>query len=157
MSSQPAILNTLLKYYLATAKSELSTEDFSKLDIKELMRFLQLLSSYIPSEHLTDSNLIKHSIEQLNNQSVEAAVLHIFLLSMYKMSIDSDHPLEHGVIKQKIIHALPAFEKAMQTKLIHKDMYDRNIDALLHMSENTPELDAIHQALAIEYQRLATC
>lgn len=155
MQKQNESLNTLLKYYVAAAKPELDTTQ--AFDIHKLMLFLQLAGSYIPAQHLTDHKIIKYSIEKLVNHSVEAAVFHIFLLSVYKLSIDSEHPLERGVIKQKVLHAIPAFEKAMQAQLITKEMYNKNIDALITMAESSSELTALHQALTSEYERVEPC
>lgn len=150
-------LKALLISYLATAKAMLSDEDFDNFDITQLQSFCALITECLNIEHLLDQTLAKHGIEQLKNNSLEEAVMHVFLLAIYRLSVEgTNHPLERGIIRQKIIGILPIFEKAVNNGLISTTIYDRNADALMHIADNTDEIGAIHEALAKEYLRLAT-
>lgn len=141
----------LLSTYVALTNSQQLP-----VDVNKLQQFLSLALESIRLEHLADKTLALHSIEQLQKHSVEQALMHAFLLSSYLLAKDaSPHPLEQGIIKQKINGILPLFERAARQGLIASDSYNKNADALLHISENTSEKDAILQALATEYKRLS--
>lgn len=143
----------LLSTYVALANSQKAD-----ISVDTLQRFLGLALESIRIEHLADKTLALHSIEQLQQHSVEQALMHVFLLSSYLLAKDaSEHPLEQGIIKQKINGILPLFEQAATKGLISTDSYNKNADALLHISENTSEKGAILQALANEYSRLTPC
>jgi hypothetical protein len=148
-------LNVLLVSYIATAKDFLDEASFAAIDIPRLQKFCALIAECMSVEHLTDTTLARHGIEQLQENSVEEAVMHVFLLAIYCLSIEGSHPLERGLIRQKIIGILPIFEQAVNKGLIKPEIYDRNADALLHIANNSDEIGAIHEALAKEYLRLA--
>lgn len=143
----------LLSTYVALAQSLQQT-----IEIPKLQQFLNLALECIRLEHLADKTLALHSIEQLQQHSIEQSLMHVFLLSSFLLAKDaSPHPLEQGIIKQKINGILPIFENAARKGLIDAGSYNKNADALLHISENTPEKDAILQALFQEYARLTPC
>lgn len=146
----------ILINYIATAKGLLSDEQFAALDIKKLQRFCGLLTECVSLEHLTDSTLTRHGIMQLLQYNTEEAVMHVFLLYIYKLSVEcSNHPLERGIIRQKVIGILPIFERAASTGNIRLETYDRNADALAIMADNSDDIGLVHTALANEYLRLA--
>lgn len=143
----------LLATYVALSHSQQSS-----IDIAKLQQFLNQALEAVRVEHLADKTIALHSIEQLQQHSVEQSLMHVFLLSSYLLAKNaSAHPLEQGIIKQKINGLLPVFERATQKGLITTDCFNKNADALLHISENTVEKDAILKALANEYTRLAPC
>jgi hypothetical protein len=154
MSTQT--LQTILINYIASAKGLLSDEQFATLDIKNLQRFCGLLSECISFEHLTDPTLARHGILQLQQYNTEEAVMHVFLLYIYKLSVEgTNHPLERGIIRQKIIGILPIFERAAAAGLIRLEAYDKNADALAIIADNSDDIGLVHTALANEYLRLA--
>ena len=141
---------------IALAKSEFSDDDFNRLHIPSIQRFVLFIAEAMPVNYLTDATLLRHGLHQLvNGAPVEEAVMHVFTLSIYRMTSEgSNHPLERGIIRQKIIGILPIFENALNQGLITIANYDRNADALVHIAEDSEEKTAILDALANEYQRL---
>jgi len=149
-------LDTLLLGYLANAKEYYSEEQCEQLAKGPLQQFLILALEAISLEDMIDRNMIRHSLDQLlSDNSLEEAVLHAFLLHSYKLSAVSSHPLERGVIKQKVDGIIPIFKRAYDKGLIRKEIFERNVDALLHIADNTGELPAIHEALQKEYLKYA--
>jgi hypothetical protein len=138
------------------AKSELNDEQFNLLPIPLLQPFVVLMAEAVPVNHLTDSVLLRHAIHQLiAGSSMEQTVMHVFTLSIFRMTSEgSNHPLERGIIRQKIIGILPVFENALNQGLINIDIYDRNADALAHIAEGSDEIPDILAALSAEYLRL---
>lgn len=143
---------------IAMAKAELTDEAFSRLHIPGIQQFVLLMAEATPVNHLTDTTLLRHALHQLaNGTAVEETVMHVFTLSIYRMAAEgSNHPLERGIIRQKIIGILPIFESALNQGLITVENYDRNADALAHIAEDSEEKPVILQALAAEYARLHT-
>ncbi len=141
---------------ISLAKAEYPEAEFNRLPIPALQQFVLLMAEAVPVNHLTDSTLLRHAVDHLiHGHTVEEVVMHIFTLSIYRMASEgSNHPLERGIIKQKIIGILPIFENAMNQGLINIALYDKNADALAHIAEASEEVPDILQALSTEYQRL---
>ncbi len=151
-------LRPLLINYIGMAKGELSDDDFGRMDIPTLQRYVFLLAECVPVEYLVDQNLIRHGFQGLvKGWSVEQTVMHVFLLYIFKLSDrSSKHPLEKGVIRQQILGVLPIFESATQKGLIDLTAYDKNADALAHVADDTAEVPSLFTALGEEYTRYAT-
>lgn len=152
-----AHLNSLLLTYISIATEKLGEAKTSQLDISQYQRLMVLLAECIEVEHLMDKVIAHHAIRQLEEgKSPEQAVMHCFVLYIYRLcELSSKHPLEEGIIKQKVINILPVFELALNQGKVQLEAYDRNADALAHIADKTPEVLSILQALATEYQRLA--
>ncbi|NRB38298.1 MAG: hypothetical protein HRU20_07480 [Pseudomonadales bacterium] len=149
-------LQQILVAYIALAKSELSDDEFNKIDIKQLQRFLAILAEALPLEYLIDPVLIRHGLEILvAGRAPEEAVMHVFVLYIYrKISEGSNHPLEVGIIRQQILGILPMFETALNNGAIATQSYDKNADALVHIADSTGDVPEIIEALSYEYLRL---
>ena len=149
-------LQKILIAYLALAKSELPEDDFNKVDIASLQRFLSLLAEALPLEYLLDPTLIRHGLDILvAKNKPEQAMMQVFVLYIYrKVSEGSNHPLEVGIIRQQILGILPMFETALNQGAIETQCYDRNADALAHIADSTAEVPDIIEALSREYLRL---
>jgi len=156
MQDYKAQLQSLLLNYLSIAHDQLGQKATENLGVNKFQRLLILMAETIELEYLMDKTIIHHALEQLQqSQKPEQAAMHCFVLYIYKLCITSSkHPLEEGVIKQKIINILPMFEKAVNQGLIDIENYDKNADALAHIADNSAEVPAILQALTQEYQRL---
>ncbi len=143
---------------LATAKKDLSDVDFTRIDISQLKQVIPLLAESIPFEHLLDPSIIKHLNNGLANQQSNVSLLmRLFVLSIFKLYAQgTQHPLEKGIIRQKILSILPLFEKAAQSGKIPLDDYDKNADALAHFADDTGEIDALLKALQKELYRFDT-
>lgn len=141
---------------VAMAKAELSEEQFSCLPIPLIQPWVLMFSEAVPFEHLADPQLLRHAIYQLiNGNSIEETLMHVFTLSIFRLSHEgSNHPLERGIIRQRIIGILPRFEHALNTHKIRLEHYDKNADALVNIAEDSIETPAILAALAIEYARV---
>lgn len=141
---------------ISMAKAELEEHEFSKLPIPAVQEFVLLIAESIPVNHLTDSTLLRHAVHQLvAGNSVQEVVMHVFTLSIFRMTSEgSNHPLERGIIKQKIIGILPIFENAVNRGFINTELYDRNADALAHIADSSEEVPDILAALSAEYLRL---
>lgn len=155
-TSDKALLQNVAIAMISLAKSELSDEQFQQLSIPSIQHFVALLSEAIPINHLSDTLLLRHGIDQLSqDHSVEEALMHVFTLSIFRLSSEgSNHPLERGIIRQKIIGLLPICEKAMQQGLIRTEIYDKNADALAHIADSTGDVPELLEALSHEYLRL---
>ena len=140
---------------LATAKKDCSDAEFSRISIEQLKGIIPLLAESIPFEHLLDMRMIKHLIDGLVNQaSNESILMHLFVLSIHKYYREgSQHPLEKGVIRQKILSLLPRFEKYAQTGKIPLSAYDKNADALAHFADDTDEINTLINVLQKELTR----
>lgn len=142
---------------IALAKSELEEDTFAKLSIPDIQSFVVLMAECVPLEYISDQILLRHAIEHLSNdKSVEEAVMHVFILYIFRLTSEgSNHPLERGIIRQQIIGILPIFETAVNKGLISTEAYDKNADALSHIADTTGEVPEILEALSREYRRLA--
>lgn len=141
---------------IALAKEHYSDAEFARLDIQKLQQTLQLAQECIATENLVDVHLLRHITEQLILQnSVEETLMHSFVLFIYVLAAQgSDHPLERGIIKQKINGILPIFETGFNQGLIRADIYDKNADALAAIANNDSDKYDVLAALGEEYQRL---
>lgn len=150
-------LNNLLLTYVSIAAELLGEEKARELNINEYQRLMVLLAECIEVDHLMDKVIARHAIEQLEtSKKPEQAVMHCFVLYIYRLcQLSSKHPLEEGIIKQKIINILPMFEHALNKGAIDINVYDKNADALACIADQSTELSALHQALTDEYMRLA--
>lgn len=153
--------STLLKQLtitvIAIAKQHYSEEQFKQLDIPALQQSLHLISECVPVEYLAEPLLLQHVADQLiHHNSVEETVMHCFLLYIYRLSEEgSQHPLERGIVKQKINGILPIFETGVNQGLIRADIYDKNADALVSIAEAGADMFDILNALGQEYHRLS--
>jgi hypothetical protein len=152
----PQQLQHLAIAMIGIAKAELNEQDFQQLSIPGIQQFVRLYTEAVPVNHLGDATLLRHGLYQLHEgKSAEEAVMHVFTLSIYRLSAEgSNHPLERGIIRQKIIGILPIFENAVNQALITLENYDRNADALAKIAEQSPETPDILAALSAEYARL---
>ncbi len=156
-TSQPQQkLQQILVAYIALAKTELSQEQFEKIDIPCLQRFVSMLAEALPLEYMLDPILIRHGLEAIvSSQKAEQATMSVFILYIYrKVSEGSNHPLEVGIIRQQILGILPVFESALNQGLISTECYDKNADALSHIADSSSEVPEIIEALSVEYLRL---
>lgn len=141
---------------IALAKQHYTDAQFNQLDIPTLQKTMTLISECVPVEYCVDPTLLHHITDCLiHHYSAEETVMHSFLLYIYRLSAEgTQHPLERGVIKQKIHGILPIFETGVNQGLIRADIYDKNADALISIAEGEADMFEILDALAKEYSRL---
>lgn len=147
-------LDILLTGYIAIARAEFDSEEMGGLSTDKIRNHIIFSMEFLNAEDLLDKTLIRHGLHQLAENSVEEAVIHTFILHIYKLVMNgSDHPLERGIIKQKVEAVIPRFVQAHQQGKIRQEVLDKNIDALLHIIDYTDERTAILEALGNEYQK----
>ena len=153
----PALLNQLAIAVIGIAKSHYSDEAFKQLDIPRLQQTIRLISECIPTEYCVDQKLLHHIADSLiHGLSNEETVMHAFTLYIYRLvSEGSQHPLDRGIVKQKINGILPLFETGFNKGLIRADLYDRNADALAAIADNDYDVAELLSAIGAEYQRLS--
>lgn len=151
-----ALFNQLAITVISLAKAQYSEEQFQQLNIAQLQQTIMLCVECIPLELLNDPVLLHHIADSLiHHDSVEETVMHSFMLSIYRLVDEgSEHPLERGIIKQKINGILPIFEDACLKGLIRPDIYNKNADALVAIADNAGDKLDILAALKQEYLRL---
>ncbi|HEY9034277.1 MAG TPA: hypothetical protein VIN71_10095 [Pseudomonadales bacterium] len=150
------LLKKLAIAAIGLARSRYDETQFNHLDIGGLQQTLKLVSECVPLPYSADPLLLLHTVDCLLKQyNTEETVMHIFLLYIYRLvSEGSRHPLERGIVRQKIMGILPIFEQAQLNGLIRPAVYDRNADALAHIADDDNEVPALIDALAEEYRRL---
>lgn len=142
---------------ISLAKAQYSEQQFAQLNISHLQQAIPLLVECIPLDLLNDPLLLHHIADSLiQHNSVEETVMHGFVLAIYRMVDEgSEHPLERGIVKQKINGILPIFEDACLKGLIRTDIYNKNADALVAIADNAGDKHEIIAALKQEYLRLS--
>ena len=152
-----AHLKTVLISYISVAAEMLGKDQVAQFDIPRYQHLVTLLAETVEAKFLMDKTLTRHAIEQMQlHDRPEQATMHCFVLYIqWLCEQSSKHPLEEGVIKQKIINILPMFELALSQNKIEVEAYDKNADALAHIADKTDEVPALLSALAQEYLRLA--
>ena len=146
----------LLVAHLGIAKSEFSEIEMEKIDPSKVQHYLNLVLEVVPIELLADKLLIKHALHCLvEEQTIVEIVLHIFMLAIYKQcSEGSNHPLEKGIVRQKIISLIPRFKAAFEQGLIRNSYFYPKRDALMSIADSQDNENQIMALLSKEYQRL---
>ena len=140
---------------IGKAKATLPAAEFDQIDIATIQPLMPLLSESIAIEHLLDPLIMQHIIEGLvKKETPETILIRIFTLSIFKYySEGSQHPLEKGIIRQKVLSILPYLEKAANQGKIPFVIYDKNADALAHFADDTDAINALLIALKQELER----
>lgn len=148
-------LKSLLVAYLAVAKSELDEQGFSRLQEGQLPRYIALVQEVLPFDMLSDKSIIKHAVCSLaGDDSVEETIMFSFMLSIYKLTTGgSGHPLEMGIIRQKINGILPAFATARDNSLIREDLFVSNEALLLSIADQSKDMQNSLSILASAYKK----
>lgn len=152
-----ALAKQLAISIISLAKAQYSEQQFAQLNVSQLQQAIPLLLECIPLDLLHDPLLLQHVADRLiHHESIEETVMHCFTLAIYRMVDEgSEHPLERGIIKQKINGILPIFESACLKGLIRADNYNKNADALVAIADNAVDKYDIISALKQEYLRLS--
>ena len=97
--------HTLAINYIATAKSFFPENMLVTADLSRLQSLLPLLAESIPFTILTEQEMALQTIKAIcEDQSNECILMSNFLFSIFRLhSLSSQHPLERGILKQKIL------------------------------------------------------
>jgi hypothetical protein len=155
-STSSALLQRLFVGYLANCKAELDDTQFSHVQTL-LQDYLHCASNMVSIEVLMDRSIMRQAIHSLAaNNTVEETVMFTFMLYIYRLTKGSSgHPLETGIIRQKIIGLLPWFEKAGEKNFIREETLASNIALLTSIADKTDEMPEALAMLASGYEKYA--
>lgn len=136
-----AHLKSLLVGYLAVAKSELNDEQFASVQTS-LPQYIGLVHEAMSLEALLDKSLVKQAVHSLaEGNSVEETIMYSFMLYVFTLADKSTgHPLEMGIIRQKIVGILPIFEKAKERGVIRDAVFESNESLLMSIADKTDDM-----------------
>lgn len=158
MSDTPAasLLQRLLVGYLVAAKTELDDAQYEK--VKALLPgYIAVANEMVTIEVLADRSIMRHAIHSMAaDNSVEETLMYTFMLHIYQLTHRSTkHPLEMGIIRQKIIGLLPIFAKARDKGLIREDVFSSNEALMMSIADKTDDMPQALDMLATGYNRYA--
>ena len=155
-TSSPSHLQRLLVGYLVAAKTELNDAQYEK--VKALLPgYIAVANEMVTIEVLTDKSILRHAIHSMAaDNSVEETLMYTFMLHIYQLTHNSTkHPLEMGIIRQKIIALLPIFAKAKNKGFIREDVFDSNEALMMSIADKTEDMPQALDMLATGYSRYA--
>jgi hypothetical protein len=155
-TSSPSHLQRLLVGYLVAAKTELDDAQYEK--VKALLPgYIAVANEMVTIEVLADKGILRHAIHSMAaGNSVEETLMYTFMLHIYQLThASTKHPLEMGIIRQKIIGLLPIFAKARDKGLIREDVFSSNEALMMSIADKTDEMPQALDMLATGYNRYA--
>ena len=153
--SSASYLQRLLVGYLVAAKTRLDDAGYEKVKT-QLPGYLAVAKEMVSIDVLADPGIMHHAVESLAGENtVEETLMYTLLLHIYQLSSTSRHPLEVGIIRQKIIGLLPIFARASDKGYIRKDVYAANEALLMSIADKTEAKADTLQILASAYARYA--
>lgn len=155
-TTQASLLQQLLVGYLVTAKTELDDAGYEK--VKALLPgYIAVANEMVTIEVLADRSLLRHAIHALAaGQCIEETLMYTFMLYIYRLAKNSTgHPLEMGIIRQKIIGLLPVFAKVRDKGMIRPEIYDTNEALMMSIADKTDEMAEALDTLAAGYAKFA--
>ncbi len=156
-STSKSLLQRLLVGYLVTAKSTLDDASYEKVQAI-LPGYLQLANDMVTIEILADKAIVQQAIQALAaGNTVEETLMYTYMLYIYLLTHKSTgHPLEMGIIRQKIIGLLPRFENAAALGLLREDIYSSNAALLMSIADKTEQMAEALDTLAAGYAKYST-
>ena len=155
-TASASLLQRLLVGYLVTAKTELDDAGYDT--VKDLLPgYIAVANEMVTIEVLTDRSLLRHAIHAMAaGHSVEETLMYTFMLHIYCLTHNSTkHPLEMGIIRQKIIALLPIFAKARDKGLIRETVFSTNEALMMSIANKTDDMAEALDTLAVGYQKYA--
>lgn len=152
-----ALLQRLLVGYLANAKAELAADRYEDVAAR-LPAYLAAANDMVSIEVLVDRSIMRQAIHALAaGNSLEETLMFTFMLYIYRLARGSSgHPLERGIIRQKIIGLLPWFEAAAEKGLIREELGASNASVLMSIADETEDMVEALQTLAAGYEKFAS-
>jgi hypothetical protein len=156
MSDNTAHLQQLLIGYLVAAKTQLDEATFNTVS-QQLPHYLSAANNMVTIDVLVDRSIMQQAIHSLvAGNSIEETLMYTFMLHIYLLTNNSTrHPLEMGIIRQKIIGLLPIFSRARDQQLMRDDVFLSNEALLMSIADKTEEMPEALNVLAAGYQRYA--
>lgn len=155
-TSTASYLQRLLVGYLVAAKTELDDTQYETVKAV-LPGYIAVANEMVTIEVLADKSIMRHAIHSMAaNNSVEETLMYTFMLHIYQLTHNSTkHPLEMGIIRQKIIGLLPIFAKARDKGMIREDVFSSNEALMMSIADKTDDMPEALDMLATGYQRYA--
>lgn len=155
-NASASLLQRLLVGYMVTAKTELEDAGYEK--VKALLPgYIAVANEMVTIEVLADRSLLRHAVHAMAaGHSVEETLMYTFMLHIYQLTHKSTgHPLEMGIIRQKIVGLLPVFAKARDKGMIRDDVYATNEALMMSIADKTEDMAEALDTLAAGYARYA--
>lgn len=155
-STPPAQLQQLLVGYLVAAKTSLDDAQYET--VKALLpAYIALANEMVTLDVLVDKSIMRQAIHAMAaGNGVEETLMYTFMLHVYLLLHNGTrHPLEMGIIRQKIIGLLPVFNRAREKNLIREDIFSSNASLLMSIADKTDDMEEAVAILAAGYQRFA--
>lgn len=152
--TDPAHLQQLLLGYLVAAKTQLDEKQYEAV-MALLPGYIALANEMVAIEVLVDRGIMLQAVHALAaGNSIEETLMYTFMLHVYLlMRNGTRHPLEMGIIRQKIIGLLPVFAKARDRDTIRQDIFSTNEALLMSIANKTDEMEEAVNILAAGYER----
>jgi hypothetical protein len=151
-----SMLQRLLVGYLVAAKTELDDVQYEK--VKALLPgYIVVANEMVTIEVLADKGIMRHAIHSMAaDNSVEETLMYTLMLHIFQLTNNSTkHPLEMGIIRQKIIGLLPIFAKARDKGFIRADVYESNESLMMSIANKTEDMPQALAMLATGYEKYA--
>lgn len=155
-TSSTAHLQQLLVGYLVAAKTSLDETQYET--VKGLLPgYIALANEMVTLDVLADRSIMQQAVHAMAaGNSVEETLMYTFMLHIYLlMRNGTRHPLEMGIIRQKIIGLLPVFNRAREKQLIRDDVFTSNESLLMSIADKTDDMEEAVNILAAGYQRFS--
>jgi hypothetical protein len=155
-TSPTSHLQRLLVGYLVAAKTELTDQQYEH--VKSLLPgYIAVANEMVTIEVLADKSIMRHAIHSMAAEnSVEETLMYTFMLHIFQLTHNSTrHPLEMGIIRQKIIGLLPIFAKARDKNLIRADVFSSNESLMMSIADKTDDMPEALAMLEAGYKRYA--
>lgn len=148
-----ALLPRVLVAYSVVAKTEM-TEVAAAVVTPQLPIFLKQANDMVSLEVLLDPVIVRQALHALSeDNTVEESLMFTFMLYIARLlKASSGHPLEVGIIRQKIIGMVPMFEAATARGLLRQDVFDSNAALLLAIADKTEDAEAALTTLLAGYE-----
>jgi hypothetical protein len=150
-------LQQLLIGYLVAAKTSLDDTQYETVK-NVLPSYLALANEMVTVDVLADRGIMQQAVHSLAaGNTVEETLMYTFMLHIYLLLRNGTrHPLEMGIIRQKIIGLLPVFNRAREKGFIRDDVFSSNESLLMSIADKTEDMEEAVTILAAGYQRFAT-
>lgn len=150
------LLNKLAVAYAHRASTDLSPEQ-AEIVIPTLPVFLGQANNMVSLDVLVDPAIVGQAVQSLGaGNSVEETLMFTFMLYVARLLRQSSgHPLEVGIIRQKIIGIVPMFEQAAANGLIRDEIYQSNASLMMAIADKTEDAESALHTLLAGYERFS--
>ena len=147
-------LQQLLIGYLVAAKTSLDDAQYETVK-NMLPSYLALANEMVTVEVLADRSIMQQAVHSLAaGNNIEETLMYTLMLHIYVLLRNGTrHPLEMGIIRQKIIGLLPVFNRAREKGFIRDEIFNSNESLLMSIADKTEDMEEAVNILAAGYAR----